>query len=339
MKAWFQSFFSSQVPPVAPPQTWQPTETQLPMSSLSAPALQHRRGLLDGAFLAWMTQGDLDSAAALGEQEQRVLQRLTARVADPATHASLLPRAAGVVPALLARLRSDSSSLGELAEHVSRDPTLVAEVVAMANSAFYRRERPVMELSHSIQMLGVGGLRAAIARVVLKPMVDARSGPVIKRSAPRLWKHTEFKTQLGAEIARSQGLDPFDAYMLALLHDIAWSSVLRELDGASPSWRLSAEFVSGLGQWRDRLAWLIAQQWRPHGPWVQAAEELAQQGLSDESSPEVLNLCTADQLAWLLCDPDRSRARALADPLLDAALPPVRACFDDLDPANAVREP
>ena len=332
MKAWFQSFFSSQGPPAAPPQTWQPTETQQPMPSLSAPALHHRRGVLDGAFLAWMTQGDLDASATMGEQEQRVLQRLTARVADPASHATLLPRAAGVVPALLARLRSDSTSLGELAEHVSRDPTLVAEVVAMANSAFYRRERPVMELSHSIQMLGVGGLRAAIARVVLKPMVDARSGPLIKRSAPRLWKHAEFKTQLGAEIARSQGLDPFDAYLLALLHDMAWSVVLRELDGVT-HWSLSPAFVAELGTWRDRLASLIAHQWRPHGPWVQAADELAQQGLSDESGPEVLNLCAADQLAWLLCDPDRNRARVLADPLLDAALPPVRACFEDLDPA------
>jgi hypothetical protein len=337
MKAWFQSFFNSPVPTVAPPLTWQPTETQAPEQSLSALTLHHWPGARGGAFLAWMTHGELDPAADLGAPEQQVLQRLAARVSDPATHASLLPRAAGVVPALLARLRSDSSSLGELAEHVSRDPTLVAEVVAMANSAFYRRERPVMELSHSIQMLGVGGLRAAIARVVLKPMVDARSGPLIKRSAPRLWKHTEFKTQLGAEIARSQGLDPFDAYLLALLHDIAWSAVLRELDAVA-HWHLSAAFVAELGGWRDRLARLIAQQWRPHGPWVRAADELAQQGLSAESSPEVLNLCAADQLAWLLCDPQRARARALADPLLSAAQPAVRACFEDLDPIASPRE-
>jgi hypothetical protein len=322
---------------VAPPQTWQPTETQVPMSSLSAPALQHQRGLMDGAFLAWMTQGDLDSFAPLGEQEQRVLQRLTARVADSASHASLLPRAAGVVPALLARLRSESSSLGELAEHVSRDPTLVAEVVAMANSAFYRRERPVMELSHSIQMLGVGGLRAAIARVVLKPMLDGRSGPLVKRSTPRLWQHTEFKTQLAAEIARSQSRDPFDAYLLALLHNMAWSVVLRELDG-TPGWRLCAPFVTELGNWRDQLASLIAQQWRPHGPWVQAAGELAQHGLGEDASQDVQNLFAADELAWLLCDPDRARARTLAEPLLDAALPAVRACYEDLDPTAAPRE-
>lgn len=337
MKAWILSFFTSQAPAVVPLLTRETPATPA-AHSFSAEALHLRRGVLDGAFLAWMTQCDLDPAADLGAPEQQVLQRLAARVADPTTHASLLPRAAGVVPALLARLRSDSSSSGELADHVSRDPTLVAEVVAMANSAFYRRERPVMGLSHSIQMLGVGGLRAAIARVVLKPMVDARSGPLIKRSAQRLWKHTEFKTQLGAEIARSQGLDPFDAYLLALLHDMAWSVLLRELDGAAPAWRLSTAFVSELGTWRDRFAGLIAQQWRPHGPWVQAADELAQQGLGAEPSPEVLNLCIADQLAWLLCDPDRARARALADPLLAAALGPVRACFEELAPATAPSE-
>jgi hypothetical protein len=294
--------------------------------------------LLDAAFLAWMTQCELDLAAPVGAHEQAVLQHLAARVAHTASHASLLPRTSGVVPALLGRLRADNTSLGELADHVSRDPTLVAEVVAMANSALYRRERPVMELSHSIQMLGVGGLRAAIARVVLKPMLDARSGPVGKRAAPRLWRHTEFKTQLGAELARSQGQEPFDAYLLALLHDMAWSVVLRELDGVS-HWRLSPAFVSELVIWRDRLAVLIAQQWRPHGSWVQAADELAQRGLSAESSADVLGLCAADQLAWLLCDPDRVRARALADPMLAAALPGVRACFDDLDaPSPAAQD-
>lgn len=70
--------------------------------------------------------------------------------------------------------------------------------------------------------------------------------------------------------------------------------VLRELDG-SAGWRLSVPFVAALGQWRDRLASLIAQQWRPHGPWVVATAELAQQGLGAVSGPDVLNLCTADQ--------------------------------------------
>ena len=332
MKAWILSFFNSQAtdPAAQPLLAEQPAEHA--STPLPAQAWHLRRPDFDGALLAWMVQGEPDPANSLGPCEQVVLQALEARAAD--TAASLLPRAAGVVPALLARLRSDSSSLGELVDHVSRDQTLVAEVMAMANSAFYRRERPVMELGHSIQMLGVGGLRAAIARVVLKPMLDGRSGPLIRRAAPRLWKHTEVKTQLGAEIARSQGRDPFDAYLLALLHDMAWSVVLRELDGAA-GWRLSVPFVAALGQWRDRLASLIAQQWRPPGPWVEATAELAQHGLGAGSGPEVLNLCTADQLAWLLCDPNRARSRTLAEPLLASALAPVRACFEELDAASA----
>ena len=336
MKAWFLRFFTHQAPAVAPLLRQDTSELPLP-PHLSALVLLPGRASLDGDFLVWMTQCDAIPEAPVGPAEQRVLQRLEARVADPSTHASLLPRAAGVVPGLLARLRSERSSLRELADHVSRDPTLVAEVMAMANSAFYRRERPVMELSHSIQMLGVGGLRAAIARVVLKPLVDARSGSLVKRGAPRLWRHTEFKTQLAAEIARSQSLDPFDAYLLALLHDIAWSVVLRELD-ADTHWRLSPAFAAELAGWRDRLASLIARQWRPHGPWVGAADELANQGLTAESSAEVLNLCAADQLAWLLCDPARAHARELAEPMLAAALPAVRACFAELDPVAPARE-
>lgn len=334
MKTWFHRLFASQ-PPALAPLAEEPT---MPMEhGPSVEAWQARRHQLDGALLAWMIQCEPVPSTELGERERQVLQNLAARVADTASHASLLPRTAGVVPALLARLRSESSSLGELAEHVSRDPTLVAEVVTMANSAFYRRERPVVELSHSIQMLGVGGLRAAIARVVLKPMLEGRSGPLVRRSAPRLWQHTEFKTQLSAEIARSQGLDPFDAYLLALMHDMAWSVVLRELDNTT-GWHLSAPFVIELGHWRDQLAGPIAQQWRPHGPWVEAAGELVQQATGFDWRQDVLNLFAADELAWLLCHPDRARARALAEPILFAVSPPVRACYEDLVATAARRE-
>jgi HDOD domain len=141
MKAWLPSFFTHRAPTaVALPLPAERRVAPFVLTELSANGWQLRRPVFDGALLVWMLQVAADPSDNLGACEKRVLQALEMRAT--ATAASLLPRAAGVVPALLARLRSDKSSLREPVEHVSRDQAQVAEVVAMANSASYRRAQP-----------------------------------------------------------------------------------------------------------------------------------------------------------------------------------------------------
>lgn len=299
-------------------------------SQLHAAMLMDGQASIDVAFFAWMVQSPADAQAPLGVREHQALQHLADLVADSDSHTSLLPRAAAVVPQLLARLRAESSSLSELSQHVSRDMTLVAAVIGMANSPYYGRKAAVVELEQAIQVLGVDGLRGAIARAVLRPLIDARGGELVARSAKRLWEHTDRKAQLCAALARSNGLDAFEAYLLGLVHNAAWNAVLRAMDrveGELP-WRLGPALVTGLGLRRDRLFAVIARQWRLEGSLTQVAADVAQRGLAADSSAQVLNLYAGDRLASLLCDHDRTRAAAMASQVLAAAGEPVRKCYD-----------
>ncbi|MDH5540826.1 MAG: HDOD domain-containing protein, partial [Rhizobacter sp.] len=285
---------------------------------------------LDLAFFAWIVQSPAGAEGPLGDREHRALQHLDRLVADTRAHSGLLPRAAAMVPQLLARLRADASSLAELSQHVSRDVTLVAEVIRMANSPYYRRPTVVVVLDHAIQVLGVEGLRSAIARVVLKPLIDVRSGELVARSAKRLWEHTDKKAQLCAALARSKGLDPFEAYLLGLVHNAAWNALLRSIDGVQgqQAWRFGAEFVAALGLRRDRLFAVIARQWQLQDSLQQVALDIAQRGLAADAPAHVLQLYAGDRLAWLLCDPDKARASVAAQTLLRAADQSVRECYD-----------
>lgn len=282
-------------------------------------------------FLAWLidspTQTHVD--APPDSRESKTLLGLAQLIADRGAHSTLLPRATAVVPQLLAGLRSESSSNSALAQLVSRDLTLVAEVIRMANSTYYRREAVVVDIEQAIRVLGSVGLRSAIARTLLKPLFDRRSGEMVARSAARLWQHTDHKAQLCAVLARSEGADAFEAYLLGLVHNAVWSLILRVmdcLDGPSP-WRLSPSFAASLSRQRDRLFGIVAEQWPMTQSLTQVAALVARHGLAASRSARARRLSIGDHLATLLCDPDPERAARIAEPLLAQLAPPVRACY------------
>ena len=292
---------------------------------------------LDLEFLAWIANGTVFVVAPAGLRERAALRHLDHLIEDEASHHRLLPRAAAVIPPLLARLRNPSVAVSELAQHVSRDMSLVAEIVRMANSPHYRREALVVELDHAMRVLGVDGLRKAIARALLKPLIDARGGRLVTCSAARLWEHSDKKAQLCAALARSMRVEPFEAYLSALAHNAVWSAVLRGMDDVAgePPWRLSPAFVTALSARRDRVFAVIARQWQLADSVTEAAASMAEQGVAAEASAPMRLLYTGDRLAWLLCTPDRARAMTLVEPWLRDADETVRACYRALEPAPA----
>ena len=320
MRAWLLRLTSAK----KSPKVNRPDASLANRPAATAPVEFDTAALIDGqtgvdvTFFSWLLRSPADAHAPLGAREHRALQQLARLVSDSAAHPGLMPRAAAVVPQLLARLRAEASSLVDLSQHISRDVTLVAEVIAMANSPYYRREMAVVDLEYAIQVLGVEGLRSAIARVVLKPLIDARGGELVAGSAKRLWEHTDKKAQLCALLARSKGLDPFEAYLLALVHNAAWNAVLRAMDGIGGDlpWNLSSELVTALGLYRDRLFALIARQWQLPSTLMKVADDVARRGMAADSSMQALHLYAADRLASLLCSHDRTGAVAMAENVL-----------------------
>ncbi len=296
---------------------------------------------LDLAFLAWMANSPALEIAPAGLREREVVQQLDRLIADKASHARLLPRAAAVIPPLLARLRNPALSLPELAQHVSRDVTLVAEVIRLANSPYYRREAVVADLDHAIRVLGVEGLRSAIMRALLKPLIDARGGKLVVSSAARLWEHSDKKSQLCSALARSHGFEPFDGCLAGLAHNVVWSAVLRVMDEVDGdlAWRLSPGFVTALRTRRDRLFAIVARQWLLPDPAAVAAAASAQPGQRGHASTLLELVYAADHLAWQLCNPDRSQAAAISEALLRDADKAVRACYQGLEQASAAAPP
>lgn len=143
---------------------------------------------------------------------------------------SLIPRASAVLPQLLRTLRQEEPSRLEWVEKVSKDQLLMAEVLRMAHSAHYRTQESVQSLDGALSLIGQQGLKAAITRVVLKPVLTSHSPLLAGRATQRAWVANEALGPRCAVHLQAQGLDWFEGFLAGSLWGMGRTAVLRTLD-------------------------------------------------------------------------------------------------------------
>lgn len=256
---------------------------------------------MNAELLAWALDYPLaaDDAPTLHAQAGAVAH-LDALLRGSELPAGLLSRAPAVIPQLLRLLRQEDASLVSMAQRVSADPVLTAEVLRLSSNAFYRTRTPVTGIEHAIAMLGRNGLHMAIASVVLKPLFDAPSGSLSRRAAARLWDHSTIKARHCAVLAVRQGQNGFEGYLAGLLHNTGWTALLRALDGcegvAPP---FDAPFARRLGRRADRLFAKAVGAWGITPPLTALCDEMLNAGHAGAASPFALALLQSHHSATL----------------------------------------
>ena len=254
-------------------------------------------------FVPWLAGTVERTTQTITPNEQHALDVLQGVLALPEIPDMLLPRAAEVVPQLIALLRETQLPLQAIAQRVGKDPLLVAEVLRLASSPYYRAQGDVTDLEQGIRLIGSVGLQSAIARVVLKPIYRSAagaSGSLHANAIARLWKHSEALAERAAALADSAGLDAFDGYLLGMLHDTGWKVALASLDRAKYTLAAqpSAAFVTELTEQAHRLFGLAAQRWTITPGFTAFAADARQNGLANGKHPmaallqQALYLCT-----------------------------------------------
>jgi hypothetical protein len=239
--------------------------------------------------LSWLLDCAPSTGAALAVDEERALVVLDKVLATGAVPPDLLPRAAALIPQLLAMLRQTQLPVAALAQRVARDMVLAAEVLRRASSSFYRAQGEVTDLQQAIVLIGEQGLQAVIARVLLKPVFEASPGALGARSAERLWNYAEAMAEQTAQQAAAAGLPAFDGYLAGLLQASGWTVALRVLDrnGILPALPVSARFEAALAGRAHRLFGLAAQGWHITPGFTACAADAAVQPMATSQQPLV----------------------------------------------------
>ncbi len=298
--------------------------------SLAPPTLPD----LDAELFDWLLDISPGPRAAADDAERRWLGTIDTLTAADKGRCELLPRAAGVIPQLIHSLRDESQSAGELAQWVSRDANLVAEVTRLANSVGLRGADPVTELSDAVRRLGTSGVRQAIAKVVLKPMFDVHSGTLSSRAASRLWSHSQVQADLCRAIAVARGMDPFEAYLGGLLNNIGWAAGFRALerafDGAPRPLNagFSKGFKRGFQPRRDKLFVQCISAWDLNPALHAAAQQVAAaNGFDNAASPLAQVLLAGHRLSSLRALSSAGRIALDVAALIDVWPENVRAAY------------
>jgi HD-like signal output (HDOD) protein len=266
--------------------------------------------------------GDLD----INPFEAQVLEALDAILASQQSGAALVRRMPGLIPQLLQSLRSDSFSGAALSRTISSDVVLVAEVIRLANSSRLGTGTPIASVEHAVILIGQEGLRQLITGVAFRPIIDIHSGHYTRTLAPRLWEHAERCAVANRHLAEELGIEPFDAFLAGLLHNVGLIVALRIMDQAARGAReLGSEmFCARLARAARSLSVSIAREWDFSPAVVQALAEQGGVRKGAQFSP----------LGWLTMLTDYlAKAQALAAAgLLDAADP---SLLDGLPPGAA----
>jgi hypothetical protein len=263
MLAWLNPFrraaaAPAATPPVAPPPRRVVAEAEAAPAPAPAPV-----ALPDGpSVLAWLLDADPPAALPLAPQEAALVALIDAELAAPRLPADLLPRAAGVLPHLMRLMRHEQPSRVALAQQVLRDMVLTKEVLRLARSSYYG-SHDVPDLESALDRIGMVGLQAATARVLLKPVFDMHGDGLAARAAARLWQHAELKSMVCAELASQHGAERFDALLAGLAHDMGWLALLRLTDQLQPRAELPGSLAldRALSARRDRLFGRLTADW------------------------------------------------------------------------------
>ena len=204
-------------------------------------------------------------ASADDTHHQRIVESAATVLSKFEVQARYLPRRPSLLPKLLSAMNSDSNSMRELASIIGGDPTLLGNLLRVANSAFYRTAgKPVESLERAVILVGTDGIRSIIATSLMHPVM-ATGGGCFARFPETIWDQTQIAAD-AAELhaAHIERTDPFGARMLALLHGLAVNTVFRivrdevlagQEQGAKPA------MIQLIEQWTVPVAQRIATSW------------------------------------------------------------------------------
>jgi HD-like signal output (HDOD) protein len=230
-----------------------------------------------GAWNAWLYERADEGGLELNPQEAQVLETLAGILSSQQSGAALVRRMPGLIPQLLQSLRSENFSGAALSRTISSDVVLVAAVIRLANSCYQGSGATVTSVEQAVILIGQEGLRQLITTVAFRPIIDVNAGFYVRRLAPILWEHSERCAVAARALAPRLGIEPFDAFLAALLQNVGLTVALRSMDQATKGEPLlgSGLFWAQLARDTRTLSVSIAREWNFPDSVVQA---LAEQG-------------------------------------------------------------
>ena len=120
----------------------------------------------------------------------------------------------------LSLMRDPRANLTTVVEAASLDPVTAGFVMRLANSALFGTRKPIATLSNAIGRLGFATSQKVIMSAAMRPVFNS---PGLQTA----WQHSLEVADLSEQLAaRAGAIDPAEAYLAGLLHDVGCIALL-----------------------------------------------------------------------------------------------------------------
>ena len=226
----------------------------------------------------------------------RVVAAALAAIGDPASQRKYFPRRPNLLPELIRAINSDNVSVRQLVPIVAGDPSLVGNLLRVANSSYYRvTQQPIETIERALVILGSDGLRSVMAAALMQPIFQVPGGGGAARFPEIVWEHAVRSAHAAiphaALVARA---NPFAAELLTLICGLAeivlFRAVLEHCPPSSAGEAIDPLVVASILNSRSAaFAWHIGAEWRLSEEMLAAIEE--QMAASEPATPLGRSLC------------------------------------------------
>jgi len=280
-----------------------------------------------------------DETTELSDIEQQVCDQLQKILESQDSLSSYIPALPKTIHQLMGILQEENTNFDQLANVISQDIKLAVEVIRVANNPLYRRaETKLDSLTQAIQVIGLDNIGLIATSVMMKGVLQVKS-IYFKWFGELIWNHS-LQTAAVCQYL-SQSNNPFDAYLIGLIHDagkIVIFKCLVDILSKTKTNELpnSKWFKRAMTEDSKWLSVMLAKEWKLPEDIITALEQ-------QESSPtgelgKVLylsNICS--ELALLIHDKKIEQEDAdeilkqfsLSDPLIEHLFTIMRKAVED----------
>jgi diguanylate cyclase (GGDEF)-like protein len=236
-----------------------------------------------------------------------------------------LPTLPGVALKILEAVRSEETSLNEIADILSKDPPLTAKILGLINSAFYSLPTQVTSISHAVKLLGINTVKkVALSFSLVRSFSQGNKGSFDYQA---FWRDSLISA-VACRLIAEKILPAWeeDAFTLGLLQDIGilafnealpkpYSLVLQEREKSFSPFQEAEDRIIGFNHMD--LGAFLAQKWglpeKFHGP-IQAHHCPEK---TPPSAPESAEVARILFLASLVVDLFNAREKGVPLKLLE----------------------
>lgn len=212
----------------------------------------------------WWVAVPTDAAASARREAAVVDRKLYDRLAAALDNPSLeLPQAPAVAQRALSALREPDVKLADVADIVSHDAALAADVLRLANSNAFRGFSEIRRLDVAFARLGKRELRRLLLTNSVKALASGFTGE-LRRAADEVSRQAQACAAVMAHLAGRARVSGDDAFLAGLLHDIGQLGVLRVLSDHVDrnGGQIPRALVRQLNdEWHEHLGIRLADAW------------------------------------------------------------------------------